>query len=327
MKFTELKNSIAQGAQSIYLLEGDDAYFRSRGEEMIKSAFLTLPELNFASFEGEALKGANLTALISAVESFPFMAEKRVIRVSEFYPSESDYESRLKNTFEHFPQTTVLIIVNSQSKKGAADLKRKRCVTYVDCNKSDEETVTKWVYITLKRAGISADVGLCTVVAQYCLCDMARVSSEVQKLIEYKGSGSLSREEVDALVYKDAEYRFYEMTNAVARKNYSLFCTIAYDLLQKGSDETAVMNSLFSYFRNLLTVLSSSESDAALAAKLRMKEYGVKKSREQAYALGEAQLKRLTAGIYGKISAVKRGEITAESAFKTCVAEIFFNRV
>ena len=28
MKYTELKNDIKQGARSIYLLEGDDAYFQ-----------------------------------------------------------------------------------------------------------------------------------------------------------------------------------------------------------------------------------------------------------------------------------------------------------
>lgn len=325
MKFTELKNSIAEGAKSVYLLEGDDAYFRTRGEEMIKNAFLTMPELNFASFEGESLKGANMTALVSALESYPFMAEKRVVKVSEFYPSENDFEARLKPTFDHFPSATVLLIVNSQTKKGSVDWKRKKCVSYVDCNKSDEETVTKWIYVTLKRAGISADVGLCTLVAQYCLCDMARVSSETAKIVAYKGGGALTREEVDALVYKDAEYKMYEMTGAIPRKNYSLFCTIAYELLEKGSDETAILSGLFSSFRNLLTIASSSESDASLAGKLRMKEYGVKKSREQAYAIGEKRLKRLTAAVYGKISAVKCGELTPASAFKTCVAEIFFN--
>ena len=40
MEYTELKQSIAEGAKPVYLLEGDDAYFRIKGEEQIKSAFL-----------------------------------------------------------------------------------------------------------------------------------------------------------------------------------------------------------------------------------------------------------------------------------------------
>ncbi len=38
MKYTELKNSIKEGAKPVYLLEGDDAYFRSNGEEQLKAA-------------------------------------------------------------------------------------------------------------------------------------------------------------------------------------------------------------------------------------------------------------------------------------------------
>ena len=47
------------------------------------------------------------------VKNYPFMAEKRVIRVSEFYPTESEYENYLKPLFEDFPPSSILIIVNS----------------------------------------------------------------------------------------------------------------------------------------------------------------------------------------------------------------------
>ena len=138
MKYTELKESISRGANSVYLLEGDAAYFRMKGEEQIKTAFLTMPELNYTSFDGETLKGSGLSALISALKNYPFMAEKRVIRVSEFYPTESEYENYLKPLFEDFPPSSILIIVNSGAKKGV-DLKRKHAVTYVDCGRADVE--------------------------------------------------------------------------------------------------------------------------------------------------------------------------------------------
>ena len=63
MKFTELKNYISSGEGRIYLLQGEDAYFLTKGEQMIKKAYLQMPELNFASFEGETLKGGAITAL------------------------------------------------------------------------------------------------------------------------------------------------------------------------------------------------------------------------------------------------------------------------
>lgn len=188
-----------------------------------------------------------------------------------------------------FPPTAVLIIVNTQSKKGAADLKRKSGIAYVDCGKADEEEVTRWIYLTLKRAGVAADAEVCMNIAKYCLFNMARVSLEVKKIIIYKGgAGTLTAAEADELVFKDADYRIYEMTNAVAAGNYSKFYEIADELTGKGMDGMSVLNSLLSYLRNLVTIAGSKKSDGELAKILGMKEYGVKRSREQARSIGPA---------------------------------------
>ncbi len=325
MKFTELKNYLSGCGGGAFLLAGDDAYFLSRAEEMIKKAFLSLPELNFAAFDGENLKGENISRLTDALSAYPFMAEKRVVRVSDFYPSESEFERYLRPLLADFPDTAVLIVVNSRSKKGAADLKRKRGLTYVDCGKADEEEVTRWIYLTLKRAGIAAEAEACINMARYCLCDMSRVAIETEKIVEYKdGRGTLSAAEVDELVYKDTDYRVYEMTGAVAAKNYSRFYEIAEELTERGMDGIAVMNSLLSYLKNLVTVAKSHRSDAELSSLLGMKEYGVKRTREQAKRLGTERAERLCSLVYGAISGVKRGELTPDSAYKLVCSQIFF---
>lgn len=326
MKFTELKNSIAEGAQSVYLFEGDDAYFRTKGEEAVKNAFLEMPELNYSAFDGEELKGAACNKLVAALKNYPFMAEKRVVKVSEFYPSESDFETYFKPLFEDFPPTAILIIVNSGAKKGV-DLKRRKIVAYVDCNKPEQETVTKWIYLTLRRAGIAASPSTCENIGLYCLCNMARVAVEVEKLIDYKGSGTLTAEEADELVYKDAQYRLYELTNAVPRKDFTKFTEILNELLKKGSDEIYILNGLFNYFRNLHTILTSGGSDGELAAALKMKEYGVKKSREQAFSIGEEKLAFYVKYIYARISDIKSGVITPASALQNVQNAIFFGGI
>lgn len=77
---------------------------------------------------------------------------------------------------------------------------------------------------------------------------MARVSSEVQKIIEY-GVSPVTAEIVEQLVYKDADYRIYEMTDAVAVKNYSRFLTICGGLSKKSADKSMVISSLHRYFK------------------------------------------------------------------------------
>ena len=323
MKFTQLKEDIAQGARGIYLLEGDDAYFRAKAEEQIKSAFLEMPELNFASYDGALYKGASLTELVSALSAFPFMAPKRVVKISEFYPTDGDYKQYLQAFFEDFPADAILIIVNSQSGKGV-DLKRKKCVTYVDCNRAEEDAVAKWAYITMKRAGVSSTAEACEAIASYCIRDMARVSMEVEKLIEWGKDGTVTKADVDNLVYKDAEYRVYEMTKAVARRDYTSFTLICTDLLSKGYDENAILASLLNYFKNLLAILTQSKPDCSLASELKMSEWAVKKNREEAVRMGEERLCKLVNSLYYLSSSFKGGLITKDGALESAVCNVFF---
>lgn len=327
MKFTELKNSLKEGAKPVYLLEGEDAYFRIKGEEMIKETFLQFPELNYSSFEGETLKGSALSALVTALKNYPFMSGKRIVKVSDFYPSEADYSAYIQPLFDDFPPTALLLIVNSSSsgKKGA-DLKRKKNVTFVDCGKAEPETVARWVYITFKRSGITCSAAVSENLAAYCLYDMSRVAAEVQKLIDYKSSGEIKQEEIDALVYKEADYRIYEMTNAISRKDFTKYCIISNDLKNKNSDEISILNGLFSYFKNLLSAYVSPLSDGQFAKENDMKEFSVKKNREQAAMIGEKNLKKYVNSLYGAISDIKNGVITPASALQKCENEIFFGR-
>ncbi len=324
MKYTELKNSIAAGAEKIYLLEGDDAYFRINGEEQIKSAFLEMQELNFTAFEGETLKGGAINSLVTALKNYPFMSPKRIVKISEFYPSESDYENYIKPLTEDFPPDSILIIVNCGGKKGV-DLKRKRAVTYVDCNKSERDTVAKWVYITMRRAGVNISADASGAIADYCLCDMSRVSVEVKKLIDFKGEGEITLADVDELVFKDADYRIYELTGAAARRDYNKFCLIADELISKAGDEMYVLGGLFNYFKNCLMVYTSDKTNSELADMLKMKEYGVKKNREAAASFGQEKLTSIVDYLYECTSGVKCGRITPQSAFKLAQNYIFFS--
>lgn len=331
MKYVDLKKFTDEnGACPIYLFEGEEVYFREKGEALIKSRFLQEPTLDYSAFEGASLKGDKLSLLIDAVNSYPFMSERRVVKVTEFYPTEKEYEGYLKKLFEAPPTASILLIVNSsKGKAGTASLAKKPNVTFVDCSRSDEETIKKWIYLTCKRAGVYADGITCGKLAAYCIYDMSRISMETEKLLSYclsMGLDRLTDEIVDALVYPDTEYKKYELANALARKNYSAFMRILGDLLAHGYNETELLSSLASYFKTLYEVAISKGSDGEIAAALGLKEYAVKKNREQAAKFTKEQLLDFYNAVYGGISAIKCGELTPSAALKAVTAKLFFNK-
>ncbi len=329
MKYVDFKKFTDEnGAQPIYLFEGEEVYFREKGEAMLKARFLQDATLDFSSFEGNTLKGEKIKGLIDAVNSFPFLSEKRMVKVSEFYPTEKEYESYLKPLFENPPMGGVLMIFNGgKGKAGSAVLAKKPNVTYVDCGRSDEETIKKWIYLTCKRAGIYADSITCGRLASYCVFDMSRIAMETEKLLGYCAAARIDKltdQTVDALVYPDTEYKKYELANALARKNYSAFMKILKDLSTRGYNETELLSSLASYFKGLYDVSLCRGKDSEAATALGLKEYAVKKNREQAAKFTKEQLLGYYDAVYGAISGIKCGELTPSAAMKAVTAKLFF---
>ena len=187
MKYVDFRKFTDEnGAMPIYLFEGEEVYFREKGEQLIKSRFLQDATLDYSSFDGNTLKGDSINAAVDGVNSFPFLSQKRVVRVTEFYPTEKEYESYLKPLFENPPTDGILLIVNgAKPKTGQAALAKKPNVTYVDCSRSDEETIKRWIYLTCKKEGVFVDGVSCGKLAAYCTYDMARISKETEKLLCY----------------------------------------------------------------------------------------------------------------------------------------------
>ena len=329
MKYVEFKKFTDEnGAKPVYLFEGEEAYFRERGEAMLKARFLQEPTLDYVSFDGANLKGDKLTELADALNAFPFMSEKRIVRVLELYPTEKEYETYLKELFENPPTSGMLIIVNTaKPKTGGVVLSKKPNVTHVDCGRSDEETIKRWIYLTCKKESVYADGVTCGKLAAYCTLDMARIAKETEKLLCYCQAEKIERltdEIVDRLVYPDAEYKIYELTNALARKNYSAFMKILGELSVKGYNELSLLSTLVSYFKSLYETSVSKGSDGEIASALGLKEYAVKKNREQAAKFQKGELLGVYENVYRAIGDIKSGVMTPSSALKAVTARLFF---
>ena len=324
MKFVLFKKSLEEGAAPIYLFDGEEEYFKERGEEMLKERYLREPVLDFASFRGEQLKGAELSALVAAAQAYPLLSEKRIVKVTGLYPSEHDYNAYLRAYFEDPQPSSVLLIVNGGKGKGF-DLKKAPNVTHVDCSKADEETVLRWIFTRFRRAGVSCDTECCDRILRYCLGDMARVAGETEKLIAFAGEGGAVRaEDVDAVVYRDADYKIYEMTDAIGKGNAARYMTILGELSEKGMNETDVLNSLTYYFRNLFDISLLNKTDAETAKILGMKEYAVKMSRRQAQALGKRRVAALYMRAVDALDGIRSGRLTPQGALLSVNAQVLF---
>ena len=253
---------------------------------MLKNKYVQNPDLNYVSLES----GASFSDVSSSVYAFPFMSEKRMTVIREYYPDKAQLKGDLKDFLENPPTDSILVIIND---KPCEALKKYQTVQCVSCGKADVSTIVKWIKAESSKQGVVIDGERAQLIAEYCLLDMSRIENEVNKLCAYVGEGNtITKEAIEELVYKDAEYKIYEMTDYIGKRDFSKAVTVLTEMLNKGEPAQKLLISVYNYFRRLLHVAISDKPNGELASLLGIKEFAVAKAKQQAKMFSPKSLKK-----------------------------------
>lgn len=320
MRIEELKKSLSEHQFSIYLVEGEDAYFRDLALKTLQNKFLSAPDLNLSTFKGADVK-TNPSEMVEALMQYPFMSEKRVVVVYDYMPTASDLKNKQLASYLDNPiDTSLLIIVNVNK---CEPLKKFKSVCVVDCGKSTLELITRYIQGTLKRNNLIITAQNARLLSEYCQMDMTRISGEVEKLSAYcHGLSEVTQEDIEELVTKDTDFQIFEMTERVAQKQYDKAYEIVNDMLSKSSDYQKLFLSLYFHFRKLFNYSISSGSPQAIAKQYGVHEYGVKKSIEQGKRFGLKRLKQILDMFEKYDCEFKSGKISAQAVLTLCLGKI-----
>lgn len=144
---------------------------------------------------------------------------------------------------------------------------------------------------------------------------MTRINGETEKLISYAlGKSQITEADVDALCVKETDYKLYEVVDFIASRRYDRAYESFTEMLDSAGDGQKLFVSLYYHFRKLFYVSVSNESDKALSEYLGIKEFAVKKAREQARRFSPKRLKAVTDKLEKEDADFKQGKLEAQSA-------------
>ena len=307
MKYVEFKNGLENGQTfSAYLFEGEDAFFRERGLNLLKSKFVSNPELNFTVLEPDCENDE----LISSLSAYPFMSEKRLVVIREYYPKQDALKKGLTKYMESPADFSVLAIINE---KPCEPLKKISGINFVDCNRADASVLVRWIKAECSNNGVNIQAETAKQIADYCLSDMTRIENETKKLCSYIGSGGeITAQAVDLMVARDTEYKVYEMTDYIAKKKFDLALTVIKDMMGKGETPQRILTAVYNYYRRLLHSAISDMEVTELAQVFGIKEFAAKKTKEQASLFKKRALKSAVDALTDADFKIKSGLIDAD---------------
>ena len=309
MKFKELKKSLTLKVEPIYLVSGEDAFFLERSFSLISDACLKEPSINLTVFGGEEVK-ENAENFLRALTSYPFLSEKRVVAVKEYYPTQSEFKE-IKGYFSSPMETTVLIVLNSSPSE---ILSKQTGVCFVDCSKGDYSLLSGWITHEAKKYEVSFTQGAINRLIDACNSDMTKISRETEKLIAYaEESKQVTEDDVFLLTVKDEEYKLYEAVDLIAKKDKDRAYRILSDMIE-GGDGQRLFVALYNHFRRLLYASIGGGTSGDIAKSLKVKEYAMRKAKEQSTRFSPKRLKTIVEKLGEYDLAFKSGTVSQDNA-------------
>lgn len=318
MKFKDLKKSLATNISPIYLVCGDDAFLLERSIRLIIDACNIDESLNLSTFEGAEVKGLP-EKLLATLTCYPFMGDKRVVLLKEYYPLAGDIKG-IKGYFENPCDTTVFVIANLSKSESVLKLPN---VTEVDCFKGDSQVGEIWIKSETKRAGLTVTQGAIDKIIDYSNADMTKINGEIQKLVSYAlDKGEITEEDVELLCVKEMEYQTYEVVEFISAKKYENAYKCLTEMMTVSGDGQKLFVSLYYHFRRMLYSALSPLSDGEVAKILKVKDFAIKIARRQAKAYPIKRLKQIVDSLGEYDEKFKQGLVEQNSAVWNAIFNI-----
>ncbi len=321
MKYLEFKNELENGKiYAAYLFEGEDAFFRESGVSLLKNKFVSQPELNFVCLDEDCSVGE----LIASLEGYPFMSQKRMTLLREFYPKQDFFKNGLKNYLENPFSDSILVIDNE---KASDQLKKFDSVCVVECSKADLTLIVKWIRKECSNHNVEIDGQTASLISEYCLSDMTRIKTETNKLLSYVGDGGrITSEQVSDMVARDIEYKIYELTDYIGKRKFDDALSVIKDMTKKGETSQKILVYVYNYFRRLLHVSISDMQLSEIAKSFGIKEYAVKKLKDQAGMFKKRALKNAVDMLTDADYKIKSGLVDADDKIYLTLFKIMTDR-
>ncbi len=287
MKFTELKTNLKTNFYPCLYLTGQDGFLIQSSKKIIKESFnISYEDFNYIKLSNEETK---ISQVIAMCLTLPFMCDKKIVELNllnKLTPTEVKQISEYLNN----PNiSTCLVLVD--------DLGFNMSISnaeVVDCNRLDENVLTRWIGATLKPTGKQIDVKACQILIYRCNFYLSKINLELNKLINYIADRTIiTTADVEEIVTKDFEFQIYELSDAVIKKDSIKTFNILNALKTNKDNSNVVVSSLYNSFRRLFYIaINPNLTNAELAKFLGCKEYAVKVGRNAIINFSQKKLKK-----------------------------------
>lgn len=227
----QLNEDIKQGNfKQIYLLYGEERYLKRQYKERLRKALCGDDDtMNTHFYEG---KDISIGEIIDLAETLPFLAERRVIFLTDSGLFKSGGE-KMAEYLASPNETTYFVFTESEIDKRSKLFKTVSSRGYAaEFAIQDENTLKRWVAGVLAKDNKKISEGTVQLLLSKTGTDMDNIQSELEKLICYcMERDVVTSEDVEAICTTRISNHIFDMINTIADRQQKRALELYYDLL------------------------------------------------------------------------------------------------
>lgn len=308
----QINEDIRQGKlKQIYLLHGEERYLRRQYRERLQKALCGDGDtMNTHFFEG---KDVPVGEIIDLAETLPFLAERRVIFITDSGLFKSGGE-KMAEYLSSPNETSYFVFTESDVDKRSKLYKTVKSKGYAaEFSAQDESTLKRWAAGILSKEGKKVTENTILLLLSKTGTDMDNIQMELEKLICYcMGKDVVTDADVEAVCTTRISSHIFDMIDAIALKQQKRALELYYDLLSLKEPPLRILFLIARHCNMLLQakeMYSAGYDNKTIAAKLSIHPYIVKKYLSQASRFSAATLREAVKQCVEAEEAVKSGRM------------------
>lgn len=296
MKFKDLKKSLQLEINSCYMLscgnDEEDLYLKASAKSnLIKSIVSEFTDLNLSIFSTDNL---DINSLKKSLETLPFMSDKRLVLIIESENKKNENLNKVITEFLKNPNSSTVLVIDECVNTNFKNLEKLDNVTLVDCSRLDKDILASFIIKTCRSKNVDIDIKAINKLIDFCDGYMVKINLEIDKLINFKLDEKLILEsDIEENVTKSEEYQIFELTNALFNKDSDKALFIVDDIIKNKKNINMILNLIYNHIRRLFYVKISKLSTLDTAKLLDIKEFAVKKTKEQSEKISAKKLRKI----------------------------------
>ncbi len=258
-----LKEIQEQQIVPLYFLYGDEGYFLDKVAQRLDEDGVVV-QAHERDFNREVFIGPETTAgaILNACQSFPVMAQRRLVILKEAHRmNRNEWEHLIPYFHQPVPSTVLVILYKDRKlpfgKKGKEGFQNHGRM--LESRRMYDRDMIKWVHNALATSGFSFDKDLPVILVTNLGTNPGLIENELDKITLYLKATrqtNISKDFVYSMINVDKDFNAFELSNSLAKHEVYRSHLIIDRLTQnpKINPPVMVLGALFRLFHSIALV-------------------------------------------------------------------------